>query len=80
MDVINDQPQATFSFDTGEIRHTAIVGGEFSNERISIQGYSGLTSELTTGPVAFTSTGAPIVSVFDPPHITVWAATPSTRR
>ena len=71
MDVINDQPQATFKFDTGEIRHTAIVGGEFSNERISIQGYSGLTSELTTGPVAFTSTGAPIVSVYNPPHILI---------
>jgi len=68
VDVINDQPQATFRFDTGEIHHTAIVGGEFSNERISIQGYSGLTSELTTGSVAFTSTGAPIVSVYNPPH------------
>ena len=68
VDVINDQPEATFKFNTGEIRHTAVVGGEFSNERISIQGYSGLTSELTTGPVAFTSSGAPIVSVYNPPH------------
>ena len=68
VDVINDQPEATIKFDTGEIRHTAVVGGEFSNEQISIQGYSGLTSELTTGPVAFTSSGAPIVSVFNPPH------------
>ena len=40
-DVINDQPQATFRFDTGDIHHTAVVGGEFSNERISIQGYAG---------------------------------------
>jgi catecholate siderophore receptor len=64
--VINEQPQITFKFDTGEIQHTAILGGEFSNERLSIQGYSGLTSELTTGPVAFTSSGAPIVSVYDP--------------
>jgi catecholate siderophore receptor len=74
VDVINDQPQATFQFDTGAIRHTAIAGGEFSNERISIQGYSGLTSELTTGPVAFTSTGAPIVSVFNPPNYIYGAA------
>ena len=66
--VINDQPEATFKFNTGEIRHTAVAGGEFSNERISIQGYSGLTSELTTGPVAFASSGAPIVSVYNPPH------------
>ncbi len=66
--VINDQPQVSFKFNTGEIQHTAILGGEFSNERISIQGYSGLTSELTTGPVAFASTGAPIVSVYNPPN------------
>ncbi len=50
VNVINDQPQITFKFNTGQIQHTAILGGEFSNERISIQGYSGLTSELTTGP------------------------------
>jgi catecholate siderophore receptor len=68
VDVINDQPEATFRFNTGEIRHTAVAGSEFSNEKISIQGYSGLTSELTTGPVAFASSGAPIVSVYNPPH------------
>jgi catecholate siderophore receptor len=67
-DVINDQPQATLRFDTGDIHHTAIMGGELSYERISIQGYSGLTSELTTGPVAFASSGAPIVAIADPPH------------
>ncbi len=66
VDVVADQPQATFRFNTGPIRHTAIVGGEFSNERISIDTYTGLTSELTTGPVAFASSGAPIVSVYDP--------------
>jgi catecholate siderophore receptor len=66
-DVFNEQPQATIAFDTGAIHHTAIVGGEISDERISIQGYAGLTSELTTGPVAFASSGAPIVSVLNPP-------------
>jgi catecholate siderophore receptor len=68
VDVLNDQPEMRIKFDTGEIHHTAVVGGEFSNEGISIQGYSGLTSELTTGAVAFTSAGAPIVSVVNPPH------------
>jgi len=68
VNVINDQPEARFTFNTGEIHHAVVGGGEFSNERISIQGYSGLTSELTTGPVAFTSSGAPIVSVVNPPH------------
>ncbi len=66
---LTTNPQATLKFDTGEIHHTAVVGGEFSNERINIQGYSGLTSELTVGPVLFTSSGAPIVSVYNPPHV-----------
>ena len=69
VNVLADQPEARFKFNTGEIRHTAVVGGEFSNERISIQGYSGLTSELTTGPVAFASSGAPVVSIVNPPHV-----------
>jgi catecholate siderophore receptor len=77
VNVLNEQPQITFKFDTGEIRHTAILGGEFSSERISIQGYSGLTSELTTGPVAFASSGAPIVSVYDPPN-NVYGSNPIT--
>jgi catecholate siderophore receptor len=68
VDVIADQPQATFRFDTGQIHHTMVAGGEFSNERIDIDTYTGFTSELTTGPVAFTSAGAPIVSVTDPTH------------
>ena len=68
MTVINDQPQATFKFATGPIEHTAIVGGEFSHEKISLDSYTGFTSELTTGPVAFTSSGAPIVSVTNPTH------------
>jgi catecholate siderophore receptor len=68
VNVIADQPQAIFRFVTGPVAHTAIAGSEFSNEKISIDTYTGLTSESTTGPVAFTSTGAPIVSVYDPTH------------
>ena len=76
-DVLVDQPQATFKFDTGPIRHTAILGAEFSHERIGIDSYAGLTSELTTGPVAFASSGAPIVSVFNPIHEIFTASTPA---
>src|SRR6202012_4498851 len=47
-DVLYDQPQATLRFDLGAFKNTAIVGGEFSNERLSIDTYSGFTSELTT--------------------------------
>jgi catecholate siderophore receptor len=64
--VLADQPQATFKFDTGPVRHTAIFGGEFSSERISIDSYTGYTSELATGPSIFASSGAPIVSVYSP--------------
>jgi catecholate siderophore receptor len=63
-----DQPQATFKFDTGPVRHTAILGAEFSRERTTIDSYAGLTSELTTGAAAFTSAGAPIASNIAPPH------------
>lgn len=69
VDVLTDQPQANIAFNTGQIHHAAVVGGEFSREKISIQGYSGLTSELTIGPVLFSSNGAPIVSVYNPPHV-----------
>src|SRR5262249_38777638 len=75
VDVINNQPEARFKFDSGRVHHTTVVGGEFSNERLSIQGYSGLTSELTTGPVAFASSGAPIVSVTNPPHTLLGSGT-----
>lgn len=77
VNVLSDQPQATFAFDLGAVHNTAIVGGEFSGERISIQGYSSLTSELTTGPVAFASSGAPIVSVYNPPNEIFTANTPA---
>jgi catecholate siderophore receptor len=66
--VLADQTQATIKFNAGSMRHTAIVGTEFSSERISIDSYTGFTSELTTGPVAFTSSGAPIVSIYNPTH------------
>jgi len=67
--VLADQPQATFKFDIGQIKNTAILGGDFSSERISIDSYTGFTSELTTGAVAFASAAAPIVSVFNPPDM-----------
>ncbi len=55
--VIANQTDATFKFDTGPIKHTAVVGTEFSHERVSIDSYTGLTSE-TLGTGAFTSSGS----------------------
>jgi catecholate siderophore receptor len=68
VNTIAEQPQANLVFDIGPVHNSAVLGGEFSKERITIDTYTGFTSELTTGPVAFTSSGAPIVSVFDPTH------------
>ena len=45
VDVLANQEDATFKFDTGAVKHTATVGLEVSNERIGIDRYSGLSSE-----------------------------------
>ena len=68
VDVIVEQPQAILKFDTGPLAHAAVVGGEFSKESLSLDSYAGFTSELTTGPVVITSSGAPIVSEYNPVH------------
>jgi catecholate siderophore receptor len=74
--VLADQPQATITFDTGSIHHTAILGGEFSSEHLSLDSYSGFTSELTTGPVVILPTGAPVVSEYNPTHYLYGANSP----
>ncbi|TAL80986.1 MAG: TonB-dependent receptor, partial [Beijerinckiaceae bacterium] len=74
--VLVDQPQATFKFDTGPIRNTAIVGGEFSGERVSLNSYQGLTSEGLAGEGVFASNGAPIVSIYDPTNFISGLGTP----
>ena len=75
--VLVDQPQATFFFDVGPVRNTAVVGGEFSSEHVSIAKYSGLSSELTTGVAAFTSGFAPIVPVGSPTNTILSASKPT---
>jgi catecholate siderophore receptor len=44
-DVLANQNDATFKFATGSVKHTAVVGTEFSNEKVSIDRYTGLASE-----------------------------------
>ncbi|MGW1423175.1 TonB-dependent receptor [Bradyrhizobium manausense] len=56
VDVWANQNEATFKLDTGGVKHTAVFGVEYTNENISIDRYSGLSSELAGSP--FTSTGA----------------------
>ena len=45
VDILANQEDATFKFDTGSVKHTAVTGIEFSNERVGINRYSGLASE-----------------------------------
>ncbi|WP_407160034.1 TonB-dependent receptor [Bradyrhizobium sp. STM 3557] len=56
VDLWANQNDATFKLDLGGVKHTAVVGTEFSDERISIDRYTGLASELFGG--GSTSNGA----------------------
>ncbi len=75
--VLADQPELTAKFDTGPFSHAAVFGAEFSHERISINSYTGLTSELVTGTTPMASSGAPIVSIYDPTNFISGLGTPA---
>ncbi|MGA7939342.1 MAG: TonB-dependent receptor, partial [Bradyrhizobium sp.] len=65
-DVLANQSEATYKFDTGSFRHTLLGGVELSQERSSIDKYTGLNSETVTG-TPFTGGGSlGGVSVFSP--------------
>ena len=57
VDILANQEDATFKFDTGSVKHTAVVGLEVSNERVGINRYTGLSSEAFGG-VPFNGNGA----------------------
>ncbi|MGY3603748.1 MULTISPECIES: TonB-dependent receptor [unclassified Bradyrhizobium] len=66
-DTLANQTEATYKFDTGGWRHTALVGVEVSQERSSIDKYTGLSSEAIGAP--FSGTGSVTgVSVFNPQY------------
>jgi catecholate siderophore receptor len=69
-DVFANQTEATYKFDDGlGFRHTALAGVEIDRETSSIDSYTGLRSELTTGPTAFNGTGSLAgVSVLNPQY------------
>jgi catecholate siderophore receptor len=65
-DVLANQTEATYKFDTGAFRHTATAGVEVDRETSSIDKYAGLSSETVTG-TPFTGSGSLSgVSVFAP--------------
>ena len=63
-DVVANQTDIKFKFDTGPIRHTTIVGAEISREKVGIDTYAGLTTESLPG--GSTSIGAVIVPIANP--------------
>jgi catecholate siderophore receptor len=66
-DVVANQTEATYKFDTGGFKHTLLGGVEVDRETSSIDTYTGLSSELTTGSSAFNGSGSLAgVSIFNP--------------
>ncbi|MDB5611149.1 MAG: TonB-dependent receptor [Bradyrhizobium sp.] len=64
-DVLANQTEATYKFDTSGWRHTALAGVEISTENSSIDKYAGLSSEALPG--GFSGAGSLTgVSVFNP--------------
>jgi catecholate siderophore receptor len=74
--VIADLSDATFKFDTGPIRHTAVLGTEFSREHVTIDSYTGLASEAI-GAGAFTGSGSLVAPLFVPPNLLPFTGTPT---
>lgn len=77
VDLWANQNDATFKLDTGGVKHTAVIGTEFSDERISIDRYTGLSSELFGG--GSTSNGAVTgVNLYSPQYTSIpFSITPS---
>ena len=71
-----NQTDATFKFDTGPVRNTAIVSGEVSRERVSINSYTGLSSE-NFGANGTTAGSLKGVSIFNPPNYLPFSGTPA---
>ena len=64
-DVVANQTEVTYKFDTGGFKHTLLTGVELDRETASIDKYAGLTSEGAGG--AFTGSGSLAgVNVFTP--------------
>ncbi|WP_315836264.1 TonB-dependent receptor [Bradyrhizobium prioriisuperbiae] len=68
--VLANQSDATFKFDTGPWKHTAVTGVEFSRERVSIDTYTGLNSEtVATDGTPFAGNGSlPGQSILNPSY------------
>jgi catecholate siderophore receptor len=67
-DVLANQSELTYKFNTGDFKHTLLGGVEISRETSSIDKYQGFSSELVTG-VPFNGSGSALgQSVFNPSY------------
>ena len=79
VDVLANISDATFRFDTGPIKHTLVLGTEFSREEVSRQGYIGLASENNAGSLGgiFSGNGSlQGVNILTPPNLLAFASQP----
>jgi catecholate siderophore receptor len=68
-DVIANQTEATYKVNDGlGFNHTVLGGVEVDRETSSINSFTGLSSEVTTGPAAFTGNSLIGASVFAPQY------------
>ncbi|WP_213774956.1 TonB-dependent receptor [Bradyrhizobium sp. dw_78] len=75
-DVVDNQTEATYKFDTDGWHHTAVAGVEVSRETSSIDSYTGLTSEAVGN--AYSGSGSPTsVSIYNPQYTLAPFPTPS---
>ncbi len=71
-DVLANQSDATFKFDTGPVRHTLVAGAEISQEKVMRDNYAGLTAEL----FGFQTGNSIVVPLLDPPNLQPFAMAP----
>jgi catecholate siderophore receptor len=77
-DVLANQSEATYKFNTGDFKHTLLGGIEVDRETSSIDKYAGFSSELATG-VPFQGSGSVAgQSVFSPGYTFTPFGTPAT--
>jgi catecholate siderophore receptor len=70
--VLANQTDLTYKFDTGPVKHTVIGGAEVSRESVMRDTYAGLTSELT----GFQTGGRITVPLLSPPNEFEFANSP----
>ncbi|RED42070.1 catecholate siderophore receptor [Rhodopseudomonas thermotolerans] len=71
-DVLANQTDLTYKFDTGGVKHTMVGGAEISRESVMRDTYAGLTSELA----GFQTGGRVIVPLLNPPNTLEFATSP----